>query len=57
MKKAAKTVAPSPKGVEELEVSVNDVRAKGYKPTKTSGVKVRGTGAAQRGTLARGPMA
>lgn len=28
----------------------------GY-PTKTSGIKIRGTGAATKGTMARGPMA
>jgi len=27
------------------------------KPPKTSGIKIRGTGAATRGTIARGPMA
>jgi hypothetical protein len=26
-------------------------------PAKTSGIKVRGTGAATKGTMARGPMA
>ncbi len=26
-------------------------------PTKTSGIKIRGTGAATKGTMARGPMA
>lgn len=26
-------------------------------PVKTSGIKVRGTGAATKGTMARGPMA
>ena len=25
-------------------------------PTKTSGIKIRGTGAATKGTMARGPM-
>ena len=27
------------------------------KPTKTSGIKIRGTGAATKGTMSRGPMA
>lgn len=31
------------------------IRAEGK--TKTAGVKIRGTGAATKGTLARGPMA
>jgi len=26
-------------------------------PTKTSGIKIRGTGCATKGTMARGPMA
>ena len=29
----------------------------GEQPTKTSGIKVRGTGAATKGLMARGPMA
>jgi hypothetical protein len=29
----------------------------GEKPTKTSGIKIRGTGAATKGVMARGPMA
>ena len=29
----------------------------GENPTKTSGIKVRGTGAATKGLMARGPMA
>ena len=29
----------------------------GENPTKTSGIKVRGNGAATKGTIARGPMA
>jgi hypothetical protein len=35
------------------------VNSNGYpeKDVKTSGVKIRGTGAATKGTMARGPMA
>jgi len=29
----------------------------GENPTKTSGIKIRGTGAATKGVMARGPMA
>lgn len=32
-------------------------RADPYPETKTSGIKIRGTGAATKGTMARGPMA
>jgi hypothetical protein len=36
-----------------------DLRSAGYpdKNVKTTGIKVRGTGAATKGTMARGPMA
>jgi hypothetical protein len=32
-------------------------KAAGEIPTKTSGIKIRGTGAATKGVMARGPMA
>lgn len=38
------------------ELSVANARSADYKPTKTSGIKIRGTGAATKGTMARGPM-
>ena len=34
-----------------------DIAYKDPSPTKTTGIKVRGTGAATKGTMARGPMA
>jgi hypothetical protein len=49
-------VGTTPKGVDDIAMSVGNVRAKEYPATKTSGIKVRGTGAATKGTLARGPM-
>jgi hypothetical protein len=49
-------VGTTPKGVGDIAMSVGNVRAKDYPATKTSGIKVRGTGAATKGTLARGPM-
>ena len=42
---------------DDLAVSVNAVRSKPYPEPKTSGIKIRGTGAATKGTMARGPMA
>ena len=33
------------------------IRSADYAPTKTSGIKTRGNGCAQRGVTARGPMA
>jgi hypothetical protein len=57
-KKVASTAAgATPKGVDALNVSVGDHRVKDYPAVKTSGVKMRGTGAATKGTMSRGPMA
>lgn len=45
--------------ISELDMSVGNIeRGIGSKETvKTSGIKIRGTGAATKGTMARGPMA
>jgi hypothetical protein len=50
---------PNPKRVElsDMAVSINAARSKPYAETKTSGIQIRGTGAATKGTMARGPMA
>jgi hypothetical protein len=45
------------KFLRESNVSVANNRSNDYKPTKTSGIKIRGTGAATKGVMARGPMA
>lgn len=42
---------------DDLAVSVNAIRSKPYAEPKTSGIKIRGTGAATKGVMARGPMA
>lgn len=40
------------------DTSVGNIdKSKGEYPTKTSGIKIRGTGAATKGIMARGPMA
>ena len=40
------------------DVSVGNIdKSKGEHAAKTSGIKIRGTGAATKGTTARGPMA
>ena len=41
----------------DTEVSVANARSADYKPAKTGGIKIRGTGAATKGVTARGPMA
>ena len=41
-----------------LDPSVGAIsKSAGNEPTKTSGIKIRGTGAATKGVMARGPMA
>ena len=41
----------------EMNMSVAALSKGNYAPEKTSGVKIRGTGAAAKGVMARGPMA
>ena len=41
----------------DTNVSVANNHSNEYKPTKNSGIKIRGSGAAKKGTMARGPMA
>lgn len=43
--------------VSDLNASVGNITTRPYGETKTSGIKIRGTGAATKGTMARGPMA
>ena len=50
-------VADNKKYLREANVSVANTRSGEYKPTKTSGIKIRGTGAATKGLYARGPLA
>jgi hypothetical protein len=45
------------KTLKDANVSVAGIHSNVYKPTKTSGIKIRGTGAATKGVMARGPMA
>jgi len=57
---ATKAALPTKTGaavLDETNISVADI-SKGNTPaTKTSGIKIRGTGAATKGLMARGPMA
>ena len=45
------------KFLKDNQLSVANVRSADYAPVKTSGIKIRGTGAATKGIMARGPMA
>jgi hypothetical protein len=40
----------------EMNPSVGGISKGNYPATKTSGIKIRGTGAATKGVMARGPM-
>jgi hypothetical protein len=44
-------------GLDKANISVGGVSKGNYPETKTSGIKIRGTGAATKGVMARGPMA
>jgi hypothetical protein len=43
--------------LDELCVSVNAINSKPCAEPKTTGIKMRGTGAATKGVMSRGPMA
>lgn len=45
------------KVVNEMNPSVAGISKGNYKETKTTGIKMRGAGAATKGTMCRGPMA
>ena len=53
--------APNHRNAPRTPVSINNAYGKAHEAdfgaTKTTGVKVRGTGAATKGLMARGPMA
>ena len=49
---------PNRSKLDTYDLSVGAVsKSAGNEPTKTSGIKIRGTGAATKGVMARGPMA
>jgi hypothetical protein len=45
------------KCMDDMNISVAGISKGNTKPAKTDGIKVRGTGAATKGLMARGPMA
>jgi hypothetical protein len=50
--------APEPTRADKVNMSVGNVTRDGYNPDpKTTGIKMRGTGAATKGVMSRGPMA
>ena len=49
--------ADNVKALKDTQLSVANMRSADYPGTKTSGIKIRGTGAATKGVMARGPMA
>jgi hypothetical protein len=49
---------PNRSKLDTLDMSVGHFsKSAGDEPIKTTGIKMRGTGAATKGTMARGPMA
>ena len=48
---------PNKKYMKDANVSVANSHSNDYPGVKTSGIKIRGTGAATKGVMARGPMA
>lgn len=44
------------KVMDNLNMSVGTISKGNYPAEKTTGIKIRGTGAATKGTMARGPM-
>lgn len=58
MKNTKEVVAKSGDGLDKLNMSVAGVSKGNYAPMNKNGeMKIRGTGAATKGTKARGPMA
>jgi hypothetical protein len=49
---------PNTSKLDTYDVSIGNIsKSAGDEQIKTSGIKIRGTGAATKGTMARGPMA
>lgn len=49
---------PNRSKADTLDMSVGAIsKSAGNEPIKTDGIKIRGTGAATKGVMARGPMA
>jgi hypothetical protein len=49
---------PNRSKLEEFDVTIGNIsKSAGNEPIKTTGIKMRGTGAATKGVMSRGPMA
>jgi len=49
---------PNRSKLDTYDVSIGSIsKSAGDEPVKTDGIKIRGTGAATKGVMARGPMA
>jgi hypothetical protein len=49
---------PNHSKLDSVDATIGRIsKSAGNEPTKTSGIKMRGTGAATKGTMSRGPMA
>jgi len=57
MKKAGKEVGPASVYAEPHNMKGQKLKISNLDKPKTSGIKIRGTGAATKGVMARGPMA
>jgi hypothetical protein len=58
-KPAQKAQVPEKTGaacMSDMNIAAGSISKGNYKETKTTGIKIRGTGAATKGTMARGPM-
>ena len=51
------TTKPGPNNLASMNISVGSNNKANYVPEKTDGIKMRGTGAATKGLMSRGPMA
>lgn len=50
--------SPQPTAANSVKMSIGNINRDGYNPEpKTTGIKMRGTGCATKGTMSRGPMA
>jgi len=55
--KGSDTFPPNMSSSDTLDMSLGQFSNKRDEPAKTDGIKIRGTGAATKGVMARGPMA